>query len=70
MKKLFSILLVTILVTSFVIGAIVQSKPVVVGECSEACNRTTYQLIECCTYQLPNGEEMTKCKMIGWCYPE
>ena len=69
MKKLLSVMFVTVLLVSFVIGAVVQSKPSA-GICTLMCNKTTYRMIECCTYVMPNGGEKTTCKMIGWCYPE
>jgi hypothetical protein len=76
MKKLMSITLIGILVASFAIGGMVatsQAKPLV-GVCYTMCNRTTYQLLECCPYIVKGspdtGEIVYKCKMIGWCYPE
>ena len=72
MKKMLSIAIVAVLMASFAIGAVVtaQAKPVPAGECNYACNRTTYRLIECCPYEYGNGQIVTKCKTIGWCYPE
>lgn len=70
MKKLLSFLLVGILVASFAIGAVatsVQAKPLP-GVCYVMCNRTTYQLVECCPYD-KHGEIDWHCHMIGWCYP-
>ena len=69
MKKLLSVVLVTVLVASFLFAIVAQAKPTA-GVCHTLCNKTTYKLIECCTYVMPNGDDHTTCKSIGWCYPE
>ena len=71
MKKLLSVVMLTVLVASFAVGVIsstVQSKPVAY-DCFEMCNRTTYRLSECCKYDVGN-DTILKCQFIGWCYPE
>lgn len=71
MKKVLSLMLLAVLAVSFAVTAMVstaESKPLP-GVCFLACNRTTYQLFECCPY-LKHGEIDYNCRMIGWCYPE
>lgn len=71
MKKLLSVVVLTVMVVSFVIGAMssaVQSKPAGY-DCVTACNRTTYRLTECCKYDV-GSSTITKCQFIGYCYPE
>ncbi|UCE25367.1 MAG: hypothetical protein JSU74_04805 [Candidatus Zixiibacteriota bacterium] len=71
MKKLFAFALLGVLVTSFALGAFVpdaQSRPLP-GICYLMCNRTTYQLFECCPYE-KHGEVDYNCRMVGWCYPK
>jgi hypothetical protein len=71
MKKLLGVAMLTVMVASFTVGAIsstVQSKPVAY-DCTTACNRTTYRLIECCKYDVGSAT-ITKCQFIGYCYPE
>jgi hypothetical protein len=72
MKKVASFVLLTTLVAVFAISALVtevQAKPVLNGDCTYACNRTTYVLTECCPYVV-NDREFWRCKKIGFCYPE
>ncbi|UCD62754.1 MAG: hypothetical protein JSW34_08280 [Candidatus Zixiibacteriota bacterium] len=71
MRKLLSIVLLAVLVVSFAVSAMVsqvEAKPLP-GVCYLACNRTTYQLFECCPYTQHGDEVVFRCKHVGWCYP-
>lgn len=72
MKNLMRLSLVGLLAASFVMGVLaattVEAKPLL--GCYLACNRTTYQIVECCPYEI-KGEIIFKCHGTGdWCYPE
>jgi hypothetical protein len=71
MKKLMRMAVGGLLVASFVFGVMsttIEAKPML--GCYEACNRTTYQIVECCPF-IQKGDIIWRCHNTGdWCYPE
>jgi hypothetical protein len=73
MKKLIRLTVGGMLIATFVLGLMatfttVEAKPMF--GCYLACNRTTYQIVECCPFT-QKGEIVWKCHNTGdWCYPE
>ena len=73
MRKLMCLAVGGLLIASFVFGVMatvttVEAKPML--GCHEACNRTTYQIVECCPF-VHKGEIVWRCHNTGdWCYPE
>jgi len=69
MKKTLHVVVVGLLVAALAFGILAtttQAKPML--GCYEACNRTTYQIVECCPYD-QQGEIVWKCHNTGdWCY--
>ena len=71
MKKLMRVAVGGLLVASFMFGVMsttIEAKPVL--GCYEACNRTTYQIVECCPF-IQKGDIVWRCHNTGsWCYSE
>ena len=71
MKQLIRLAVGALLIASFVFGIMAtttEAKPM--PGCYEACNRTTYQIVECCPF-IQKGDIVWRCHNTGdWCYPE
>jgi hypothetical protein len=70
MKNLIRVSVAGLLAASFVFGIMAtttQAKPML--GCDIMCNRTTYQIVECCPF-IQKGEIVWRCHNTGeWCFP-